>query len=44
MNEVVTLIRDVEINDIRPLVCELRGQAEMKELIANCDRFKIWKF
>lgn len=29
MNEVVTLSRDVEINDIRSLICELRGQAVM---------------
>ena len=29
MNEVLTLGRDVEINDIRPLICELRGQAVM---------------
>ena len=43
MNEVVTLSRGVEINDIRPLICELRGQAETKELIANCDRFKMRK-
>ena len=83
MNEVVTLSRDVEINDISPLICELRGQAvmldrdlaaiyhvltgrlneavkrnlarfppefmfqlsetEMRELIANCDRFKMMK-
>ena len=83
MNEVETLSRDAEINDIRPLICELRGQAvmldrdlaaiyqvmtgrlneavkrnlarfppefmfqlsetEMRELIANCDRFKMMK-
>ena len=83
MNEVETLSRDVEVNDIRPLICELRGHAvmldrdlaaiyqvmtgrlneavkrnlarfppefmfqlsetEMRELIANCDRFKMMK-
>ena len=80
-NDIVTLNTEVEISDIRPLICELRGQAvmldrdlasiyhvmtgrlneavkrnlarfppefmfqlsdlEMKELIANCDRFRM---
>ena len=83
MNEIVTIDTNVEISDIRPLICELRGQAgmldrdlaslyhvmtgrlneavkrniarfpaefmfqlsdsEMRELIANCDRFKMMK-
>ena len=83
MREIVTINTEVEISDIRPLICELRGQAvmldrdlaslyhvmtgrlneavkrniarfpaefmfqlsdlEMKELIANCDRFKMMK-
>ena len=83
MREIVTINTEVEISDIRPLICELRGQAvmldrdlaelyhvmtgrlneavkrnlarfppefmfqllyeEMKELIANCDRFKVMK-
>ena len=82
MNEIATTT-EVEVNDIRPLICELRGQAvmldrdlaslyhvmagrlneavkrniarfpaefmfqlsdsEMKELIANCDRFRMMK-
>ena len=82
-NDIVTLNTEVEISDIRPLICELRGQAvmldrdlasiyhvmtgrlneavkrnlarfppefmfqlsdlEMKELIANCDRFRMMK-
>lgn len=82
MNEITTTT-EVEVNDIRPLICELRGQAvmldrdlaslyhvmagrlneavkrniarfpaefmfqlsdsEMKELIANCDRFRMMK-
>ena len=82
MNEVTTVNAEVEVNDIRPLICEVRGQAvmldrdlaslynvmtgrlneavkrnvarfpaefmfqlsdsEMKELIANCDRFKAF--
>ena len=83
MNEVMQNGAEIEICDIRPLICELRGQAvmldrdlaelyhvmtgrlneavkrniarfppefmfqlsdeEMKELIANCDRFKVMK-
>ena len=83
MNEIATTDTEVEVNDIRPLICELRGQAvmldrdlaslyhvmtgrlneavkrniarfpaefmfqlsdsEMKELIANCDRFRMMK-
>ena len=83
MREIVTINTEVEISDIRPLICELRGQAvmldrdlaslyhvmtgrlneavkrniarfpaefmfqlsdlEMKELIANCDRFRMMK-
>ena len=83
MNEIATINTGVEVDDIRPLICELRGQAvmldrdlaslyhvmtgrlneavkrniarfpaefmfqlsdsEMKELIANCDRFKMMK-
>ena len=83
MSEIVTINAEVEVSDIRPLICELRGQAvmldrdlaslyhvmtgrlneavkrnlarfpaefmfqlsdsEMKELIANCDRFKMMK-
>ena len=83
MNEITTINADIEVSDIRPLICELRGQAvmldrdlaslyqvmtgrlneavkrniarfppefmfqlsddEMKELIANCDRFKMMK-
>ena len=83
MNEIATTNTEVEVNDIRSLICELRGQAvmldrdlaslyhvmtgrlneavkrniarfpaefmfqssdsEMKELIANCDRFRMMK-
>ena len=83
MNEITKSNVEVEIRDISPLICELRGQAvmldrdlaelyhvmtgrlneavkrnlarfppefmfqlsdeEMKELIANCDRFKVMK-
>ena len=83
MNEITTINAEIEVSDIRPLICELRGQAvmldrdlaslyqvmtgrlneavkrniarfppefmfqlsddEMKELIANCDRFKMMK-
>ena len=83
MNEITTTNAEIEVSDIRPLICELRGQAvmldrdlaslyqvmtgrlneavkrniarfppefmfqlsddEMKELIANCDRFKMMK-
>ena len=83
MNDVTKIDAEVEVCDIRPLICELRGQAvmldrdlaalyhvmtgrlneavkrnlvrfppefmfqlsdaEMKELIANCDRFKMMK-
>ena len=83
MNEIAAINTGVEVDDIRPLICELRGQAvmldrdlaslyhvmtgrlneavkrnlarfpaefmfqlsdsEMKELIANCDRFKMMK-
>ena len=83
MNEIETVNTEIEVSDIRPLICELRGQAvmldrdlasiyhvmtgrlneavkrnlarfppefmfqlsdsEMKELIANCDRFKMMK-
>ena len=83
MKEIMTVNTEVEISDIRPLICELRGQAvmldrdlaslyhvmtgrlneavkrniarfpaefmfqlsdlEMKELIANCDRFRMMK-
>ena len=83
MREIVTINTEVEISDIRPLICELRGQVvmldrdlaslyhvmtgrlneavkrniarfpaefmfqlsdlEMKELIANCDRFRMMK-
>ena len=83
MNEVATINSEVEVSDIRLLICEVRGQAvmldrdlaalyhvmtgrlneavkrniarfppefmfqlshlEMKELIANCDRFKMMK-
>ena len=82
-NQIATINTEVEISDIRPLICELRGQAvmldrdlaslyhvmtgrlneavkrniarfpaefmfqlsdsEMKELIANCDRFRMMK-
>ena len=83
MNEVATINSEVEVSDIRLLICEVRGQAvmldrdlaslyhvmtgrlneavkrniarfpaefmfqlselEMKELIANCDRFRMMK-
>ena len=83
MNEISTTNAEVEVSDIRPLICELRGQVvmldrdlaslyhvmtgrlneavkrniarfpadfmfqlsdlEMKELIANCDRFRMMK-
>ena len=83
MNEIATTNTEVEVNDIRSLICELRGQtvmldrdlaslyhvmtgrlneavkrniarfpaefmfqlsdSEMKELIANCDRFRMMK-
>ena len=83
MNEIATTDTEVEVNDTRPLICELSGQAvmfdrdlaslyhvmtgrlneavkrniarfpaefmfqlsdsEMKELIANCDRFRMMK-
>ena len=29
MNEIVTVNTEVEISDIRPLICELRGQPVM---------------
>lgn len=83
MSEITKINTEIEIRDISPLICELRGQAvmldrdlaelyhvmtgrlneavkrnlarfppefmfqlsdeEMKELIANCDRFKVMK-